>query len=692
MQDRIDYHRDWVQFDPILGYRFIKNLYARIFRNSHKFVIQTNAQGFRNNESFDKLEIGKPTVLAIGDSYTAGDGVSNQERFTDILGGQLGFNLINGGLSGSGTDQQLLIQESISSNWDYDLLLFAPFGHNVSRNLSQRQKLVDFATMQEFEVSKPYFTIDEKTEELILHEVSANSDSIKKTNISESTLNQLKWKMRSHFPSAHAHLKKQQSRLLSLVYRANIKKADPLFVDFSENPCKLMKLICERIIQNANSRPIVLVPMPLSQHVIYDAFPFYLKFYQQFVGPNVFLVDILPSLRELPAHKRSELYIPDDGHFTPKGHQIVADSCAPIMERILKKIEKYKPIRSTECPVQQVSESLKPNYILGLSCFYHDSAAVLIRDGEIIAAAQEERFTRIKHDLSFPINSIQYCMEEARISEKNIDAVAYYDNEGLTLERMLATQLYLGGDGAKLWVPSMKRWLTTKGTIWKQIRERIGYQGPMYRALHHRAHAASAFYPSPFDEAAILIVDGVGEWATTTIAAGNNDGISLLREIKFPHSLGLLYSAFTSYCGFKVNSGEYKLMGLAPYGDPMYAPRIREHLIVVKDDGSFRLNLEYFDFLKGERMTNNEFAKLFDGPARIPETEITKRECDIAASIQVVIEQVLLQIAHFAQRETGEKNLVMAGGVALNCVANGKILKQDYYQIVCLIVCLNLNK
>jgi carbamoyltransferase len=314
--------------------------------------------------------------------------------------------------------------------------------------------------------------------------------------------------------------------------------------------------------------------------------------------------------------------------------------------------------------------------ILGISCFYHDSAACLIRDGKILAAAQEERFTRKKHDPRFPKRAIGYCLEEGTITGKDLDYVVFYDKPFLTFDRLLMSYLTVAPKGLRSWLEAMPLWLGQKLHIPRVIRAEIGYEGDVLFTEHHEAHAACAFYPSPFDEAAILTVDGVGEWATATYGLGKGNELTLLKELHFPDSLGLLYSAFTYFTGFKVNSGEYKLMGLAPYGVPRYKKLILSELVDLKEDGSLRLNLSYFDFLGGLRMTNRRFARLFNGPPRKPETEITQREMDIAASIQAVTEEIILRMANHVYKETDQKYLCLAGGVALNCVANGRILRE----------------
>ncbi|QPJ65301.1 MAG: carbamoyltransferase [Candidatus Nitrohelix vancouverensis] len=326
-------------------------------------------------------------------------------------------------------------------------------------------------------------------------------------------------------------------------------------------------------------------------------------------------------------------------------------------------------------------------YILGISAFYHDSAAALICDGEIIAAAQEERFSRIKHDPNFPKNSIAYCLSQAAISSEAVDFIVFYDKPFLKFERLLETYLQFAPKGFSSFCKAIPVWLKEK-LFQKKILcdnlKRSGFSGDLQEKLlfseHHLSHAASAFYPSPFEEAAVLTMDGVGEWTTTSLSIGKEHSLSILKEIHFPHSLGLLYSAFTYYAGFKVNSGEYKLMGLAPYGRPEYADTIKDHLIDVKADGSFRLNLEYFDYCVGSRMTNDKFDRLFDGPPRPAEQEITQKDMDIAASIQTVLEEVVIKLTESIARETRTQNLCLAGGVALNCVANGKILRNANFK------------
>ena len=320
--------------------------------------------------------------------------------------------------------------------------------------------------------------------------------------------------------------------------------------------------------------------------------------------------------------------------------------------------------------------------ILGISAYYHDAAAALVVDGNIVAAAQEERFSRVKHDERFPGHAVAYCLKEAGLAPADLDYVGFYDKPLLKFERLLETYLAYAPRGFRSFVRAMPVWLRDKLHLPKQLNRGLGgeYRRRYVFTEHHESHAASAFFPSPFEEAAVLTIDGVGEWATASFGIGRGNKIALSHEMHFPHSLGLLYSAFTYYCGFKVNSGEYKLMGLAPYGRPEYAGLIRDRLIDIKEDGSLRMDMSFFDYCHGLTMTSERFHRLFGGPPRAPETRLEQRHMDIAASIQLVTEEIMLKMGRHVHRETGMKNLCLAGGVALNCVANGRLLREGPFE------------
>jgi carbamoyltransferase len=325
---------------------------------------------------------------------------------------------------------------------------------------------------------------------------------------------------------------------------------------------------------------------------------------------------------------------------------------------------------------------MTPHHVLGISAFYHDSAACLLRDGAIVAAAQEERFSRKKGDAAFPIQAVHYCLEAGGITVADLDCVGFYDKPLIKFERILETYCGVAPRGFAQFRLAGPLWMKEKLFLDREIRRALRYDGEILYAEHHESHAASAFFPSPFEEAAILTVDGVGEWATATIGAGRGNDIELLKELQWPDSLGLLYSAFTYFTGFKVNSGEYKVMGLAPYGEPKYVDLIYRELLDLREDGSFTLNQKYFEYLTGLTMTNGAFSELFGGAPREPESKLTQREMDLARSVQVVCEEIMLRMARTAHRETGLENLCLAGGVALNCVANGRILREGPFKRV----------
>ena len=318
-------------------------------------------------------------------------------------------------------------------------------------------------------------------------------------------------------------------------------------------------------------------------------------------------------------------------------------------------------------------------YILGISCYYHDAAAALLKDGEIIAAAQEERFTRKRHDQDFPINAIRYCLKEAGITVDDLDYVGFYDKPFIKFERILTTYMATWPRSYKSFLKALPVWLRQKLWIPSQIKQELEYEGDVVMIEHHMSHAASSYLVSPFEDAAIITVDGVGEWATSTVGKGKGNDIELFREIRFPHSLGLLYSAATYYLGFKVNSAEYKVMGLAPYGEPKYVDKLKE-VITWEDDGSFKMNMKYFAYDYGLTMTNGKFSELMGQPVREGESKLDQFHMDVAASVQKVTEEIVLNMANYAYKETGSKNLCMAGGVALNCVANGRVLRETPFE------------
>ena len=342
--------------------------------------------------------------------------------------------------------------------------------------------------------------------------------------------------------------------------------------------------------------------------------------------------------------------------------------------------DELTPVIGRTTPIVKGRNTTGPTHILGISAFYHDSAACLLRDGEIVAAASEERFTRRKGDATFPARAVEYCLREAALTLQQVDCVAFYDKPLLKFERILETYISVAPRGFRSFLMAGPLWIKEKLFTEREIRDALGWKGKLLFSEHHEAHAASAFYASPFEEAAILTIDGVGEWATASVGIGRGNDLELLCEMQWPDSLGLLYSAFTYHTGFRVNSGEYKVMGLAPYGEPRHVRAILDRLIDLKEDGSFRMDQSYFNYLSGLTMTNDRFSELFGGPPRAPESPLTQREMDLARSVQDVCEEIMLRMARFAHRESGLSNLCLAGGVALNCVGNGRILREGPFK------------
>ena len=452
------------------------------------------------------------------------------------------------------------------------------------------------------------------------------------------------------------------------------KTSYPEFDDVNSESWKISVPLIKELKELTVGKQLLIFPIPYNKSIkLKETSDHYMSIFKEFDDQSTKAFDISSALKAKHDYWNDTVFLKICGHFSQKGMELVSNQIGEIL-------------KSNYGALPFVSKKQESNKIrvLGISCFYHDSAACIIEDGKIIAAAQEERFTRVKHDKSFPLNSINYCLEESKISINELSSVVYYDYESWTIERVLWNAHSIGNLKDKFW-NTAKSSLYKKLFLPKIIRNRTGYDGEIFKCQHHVSHAAGAFYPSPFKEAAILVIDGVGEWACSTIAKGTGSKIEILKQQNYPHSIGLLYSAFTYYTGFKVNSGEYKLMGLAPYGEPKYCDLIKDNLLTISEDGSIQLDMNYFSFQEGDRMVNAKFEKLFDGEARAGESEITKREMDLAASIQKVTEEVVIKMATYAKKLTNCEYLVMSGVVALNCVSNGHLFdntsfKDIYFQ------------
>ena len=650
--------RQIIEYDEYLGHKYIPNIKACLQYGNRNYLIQTDDFGFRNSV---KKTNSKCKIICIGDSYTAGDGVSNKDRFTDIIEEKYDCEIINLAVSGYGIDQQILAYEKYSKIIKHDFVLFCPHLDDLNRNCLSEREGIDKSTRKKILIPKPYFVL--KNKKLVLKNNPVPKKR-KKLNTQEQSKNhtylgKVKIKLKFHFY-------KYYNRILKI-------SSFPEFNNEFSSQWIITKPLINKLKKLVKEKKMIIIPIPFNEIIDRNENVNYFKIFKTFEDSNTYVHDISSILKSHHNIKKESIYFKLCGHFSISGNAVVAKEIGELL------FQKFNVLKR-----ENKSNLLKSNdtYVLGISCFYHDSAATIIKNGVVIAAAQEERFTRIKHDKSFPINSINYCLEESNIEIDNVNSIVTYDNETWTIERILWNNLNLNQQSNKFWNLAKKS-LAKKLKLPEIIRHYTGYSGEIYKCNHHMSHAAGAYYPSEFNNAAILVIDGVGEWACTTIAKGNGSKIEILKQQFYPHSLGLLYSAFTYYTGFKVNSGEYKLMGLAPYGKPIYYQLIKDNLVNIKEDGSISLNLDYFSFQEGKKMTNDNFDSLFKGPARKSESKISRKEMDIAASIQKITEEIVVKMANHAYKITNCKNLVMSGGVALNCVSNGHLFDKtpfkDFY-------------
>ncbi|MGB5982351.1 MAG: carbamoyltransferase N-terminal domain-containing protein [Nonlabens sp.] len=669
--------RQTIQYDKKLGHKYVPNQTACLKYGKGTYLVETDENGFRN--SLNKNKGGKLKIICIGDSYVAGDGVSNKYRFTDLLEKEYDCEVLNLGVSGYGIDQQLLVYEEYSKNFEHDLLLFCPFLGDVQRNLLSAREGKDRKTGGSILIPKPYFSLEDGNLELKNVPVPREKEVIDRSATeNELPLKSIRGKL-SKNDTLKAVVKK--SRDLKKNYKAFLRRnihdttSYPSTDNIDSPAWKITIPIIERLKKSAGNRPVIILPLPQRKMIDFNENTnHYISIFKKFEDDSTTVIDINPIFKKHNVPADETVFLNICWHLSHSGHKLTAQEIGNVLK------SRY----GLETRNKIADSDKRPNRILGISCLYHDSAASIIVDGKVKAAAQEERFTRVKHDKSFPINAINYCLEEEKISIHEVSKIVYYDYESWTIERTLWNALNIADDSKKF-LDGAKQSLSKKLFLSKIIRHRTGFKGEIFKCQHHVSHAAGAYYPSPYKEAAILVIDGVGEWACTTIARAKGNRIEILKQQHYPHSLGLLYSAFTYYTGFKVNSGEYKLMGLAPYGKPIYADLIKEKLIDVSEDGSIKLDMSYFSFQKGEAMTNSKFDDLFGGPARDAETEITMREMHLASSIQVVTEEIVVKMANHAHELTGCDNLVMSGGVALNCVSNGILyektpFKEFYFQ------------
>ena len=624
-------------------------------------------------------------ILFFGDSNTAGDGVSNSERYSELLGEELNCEVYNYAISGTGTDQQYLIFENYAKKIDADLIVIGVLVENIERIKARFRETVNFYNQNKSLTPKPYFALNNnklKLKNVPVPRYFGNQKNIDPKDVQwavpkgKEFLYKVKSLIREN--RIYKYLNSKYEEELDYIRSTVITNLyDPYkdYKDLSSNGSLLIKKILEKFVSSIKNKPIIIFPIPTYHYYFDGAKPTYRNLFEKFNNPKkkIYVLDPLNELKSLKYKDRKSLcFTIDKSHFSPKGHQVLS-------KFLKKEIVKKKIIKKTNKIKDKFLLKNNDNYILGISAFYHDSSASIIKNGKLLAAAQEERFTRVKNDKSFPNNAINFCLEKAKINPDKISSVVYYDNAYITFERILWS-FKETSNNIDVWLKYMPAWIKYKFSIPQLIRKNLKYDGKIYHNLHHRSHLASAFFPSPFKKSAILTVDGVGEWATASYGVGEDNKITMLEQMNFPNSLGLLYSAFTNFIGFEVNEGEYKMMGLAPYGNPIFVNTILNNLVHINEDGSVNLNQIYFDYISGRMMTNQKFADLFGGKPLKPGSKITQRERDIAASIQEITEKVIFKMAKYVKKVTRLDNLCLSGGVALNCVINGKLKKSNLFK------------
>lgn len=692
-------HRQLFRWHPELGFTYVPNLTARVQAASATYTLRTNSTGFRSDSEFIPERGERPRILFFGDSLTAGDGVRNHERFAELVGEALDAEVYNYGTSGTGTDQQYLAWSTFARNIEADLVVVGVFLDDVARNQVAYRASRSWMTGKEVLVPKPFFELGPdglRLENSPVPRVSLAPSEPKDGYSVQRSIPSGRERLyeavnlyRTHpaLAAVRSSIDRFAPNARSWAMRASGYQPYDEFKSESSYGWRLLRAILERFADEAQPVPLLVVPIPTFHHFADGAKPIFQPLFESLAspgrGPHVMNLD--RHLRAVQREQRRELVFENDKtHFSRYGHRVVGTAIADTIRELDIEAFARRPKSTPSKPrsAAGTKSETEGRYILGFSAFYHDSAAALVRDGEIVAAVQEERLTREKNDRRFPRAAIDFCLEQGGIEPNDLSAIVYYDDASLTFERIMHSFASTSPRSETAFVRSVPAWLDYKLRWPGLVRDALGYDGLLLQERHHRSHAASTFFASPFERAAILTVDGVGEWATASIARGEGNTIATLQEMEYPSSLGLLYSAFTQFTGFKVNSGEYKMMGLAPYGEARFVDAILDEVVEVYDDGSLRLNLDYFGFLEGKQMVSDRFAQLFGGPPRRSDDRITRREMDIAKSIQVVTEEILLKMARHARELTGEKQLCLAGGVALNCVANGRLLREGPFESI----------
>jgi carbamoyltransferase len=685
------YHRMMFRHHPTLAHLFVPNVNVRVPGAGGGHFVRTNAQGFRSDFDFVAAHGDRPRVLFFGDSVTAGDGCENSERFSDLVGELLDVETYNYGLPGSGTDQQLLVLRDCAREVEADAIVLGLYVENIERNKVEFRWALDRRNGRAFRMLKPYFDLQDGRLQLRnvplptrwpVDRIAPGGDH-RALQIAAGDRKGFRRRVQlaaHRITDRSSRLRRIVSRLVRSPLHSWLKRTigREELVDYRSRQSRgwrLLEAIVREFVAECGGKPVVLVPIPTYSHLVDEVPGQYQQRFEELAASlaGLHVLDLTTPLLRLSRRDRLALLQPDLTHFTAAGHRQVAELIAGEL-RQLGVIEARPPRPKPARP------SSKHVWILGISCFFHDAGAAVIRDGEIVAAALEERFTRVKHDSRYPSRAINYCLEEAGIHAPQLSAIGYHQNLGVNLERMLTTVLDAGDAAGALTPRTLSDWFEQKLRLSAKIRDELHYEGPIYQGGHHRSHAAAAFFPSPFERAAVLTIDGVGDWLSAALGAGRGSTLEMKRECRFPQSVGLFYSAITRFLGFRANTDEYKVMGLAPYGTPRFIDRMRERLIRIHDDGSVELH-EVFAIPSYERIAAT-VAEALGIPPRASSEPLRSEHADVARSLQELLEEVVLRMAAFARRETGERNLCLAGGVALNCAATGRLLRAGIFDDV----------
>ncbi len=679
-----------MQYHPRVGHLHVPNLVARIPHEIGGYFVRTNASGFRSDANFPKKRGDRPRILVFGDSFTAGEGCNNDQRYAELLSQELGAEVFNFGLSGSAPDQHALMFEEFCQGMDADLVVWGISIHNIDRIQLTHRPSVDRVSNRPILVPKPYFSVD--GDELSLHHVPVprSRPEVEDKDLAEyedgnleppgmerfyqmSWLQPVRRLLRSYLADLKHHVR-------AWVYRLTDVQLYQDYRDPQSDGWQLMAAIIKRFHHGVGTIPLLIVPLPTYHYYVDKLPPIYQPLFTSLAKehPNLFVYDLTADLVQLPLKQRTQLCFEHDSHYSPFGHRNIA--------RLIAKEIRSKELLSAHRAEQKASPKRGPSaikqsqYILGISAFCDNASAALVKDGQIIAAVEEERFSRVKGDRRFPLQAINYCLEEARINQHELAAVVYDRVPALVLEQIVCSVMVTASEES--WLSLIRDWVTSQLNISSLIRENLRYDGLLLQSDHAHSMAAGAFYPSPFEDAVILWLGGADEGVTASIAVGTATTMEILKEAHFPHSFSHLTSACREFIGLLPQDGDIAMLGLAAGGKPEYFDPIVNNVVDLKDDGSIELNLEYFCFRSGQAKFSKHVVGLLGGTARLPDAPITQREMDLAASMQVLAEEALLRTARHAYRESGGKNLCLGGHLGHNAVANRRLIQEGPFEQV----------